>query len=438
MNWSRWSAADRQGCPPPTTFVASGFRVTIFDQNAELGGMLRYAIPAYRLPRDILDAEIARLLATGITFEPHRKLGRDIHLGELRQSFAAVFLGPGCQKPRDWTVEGADTVDSPTGLDLLLEWLNFGSLAAKGKRVVVHGGGNTAIDVSRILKWAGAAEVHVVAASSLPGSPGAPAADIMAAFPREVEQAEEEGVVFHPHHTLSRLIVRNGHVAAAEIAAVGKVAGRDHRTRRVTFTGTENIISADLVVPAIGEVVDPAGFNGTLGRDGIIAAETDGMVGGDGRGVCRRRRARQSRHGDGGDRRRATRGGGDRSLPSRRGPANESPPSTIGPESLNLAYFLPAARQEGVVLPVDARSPDEEIEGGLARGAFLNEASRCFSCGSCLACDNCWTFCPEPAVLKTAATMHDGSRYVFDYDYCKGCGICARECPTGFIAMVDE
>src|SRR5690606_11886341 len=137
------------------------------------------------------------------------------------------------QKAREWGVDGAETVDAPGGLHLLLEWLNFGASPAPGKRIVVHGGGNTAIDVARVLKFAGAVEVHVVAASLLPGTAGAAPSDIMAAFPREVEQALEEGIVFHPGHTLSRIIVRNGHVAGVEIAAVGKVTGRDHRVRRV-------------------------------------------------------------------------------------------------------------------------------------------------------------------------------------------------------------
>ena len=416
-----------------------GYRVTIFDQNAELGGMLRYAIPAYRLPRDVLDAEIARLMATGIRFEPHKRLGRDIHLDDLRRDFSAVFLAPGCQKSREWAVEGAETVNSPTGLDLLLEWLNFGKAPATGKRVVVHGGGNTAIDVARVLQWSGAAEVHVVAASSLPDSPGVATSDIMAAFPREVAQAAEEGVIFHPGHTLSRLIVRNGHVSAAEVTAVGKVVGEDRKVRRIAFEGTENVILADLVVPAIGEVVEPFGMGPLIGANGFLKGDqstgtmrdvTGVFAGGDALG---NRGTVTAAIGDG----RRSAEAIDRFL---RGDSELHPeaPEIVGVDELNLHYFAPARRHEGSVLPVAQRAPDVEAEGGLDGKALAEEAQRCLSCGNCLACDNCWTFCPEPAVLKTASPVADGSRYVFDYEYCKGCGICARECPSGFIAMEDE
>jgi 2-oxoacid:acceptor oxidoreductase delta subunit (pyruvate/2-ketoisovalerate family) len=416
-----------------------GFQVTIFDQNAELGGMLRYAIPAYRLPRDVLDAEIARILATGVRFEPRRRLGRDIRLDELRAEHAAVFLAPGCQSPREWGVEGAETVDSPTGLDLLLEWLNLGRAPAQGKRIVVHGGGNTAVDVARILRFAGAAEVHIVAASYRPDDPDVAASDRMAAFPREVTQAAEEGIIFHPGHTLSRLIVRGGHVTAAEITAVGKVPGRDRRVRRVTFEGTENVIPADLVVPAIGEVVDPAGFEMLVRSNGFIAAGAHGGVDGNpglfaGGDALGNRGTVTAAIGDGRQAAIAI----ERYLSGDPDAAVEPAPDVVGADRLNLRYFLPGVRHEGAVMPVTRRAADHEIESGLAVPVLREEAARCLSCGNCLACDNCWTFCPEPAVLKTPVATADGSRYLFDYDYCKGCGICARECPTGFIRMEDE
>lgn len=416
----------------------NGYRVTLFDEGAAPGGLLASAIPIYRLPRDVLDAEVSRLLETGIEFRLHTRLGRDIHLDELREGFDAVFLAPGCHMPRAWTVDGAESVDSPIALDLLREWLNVGELPGEGKRVVIHGGGNTAIDIARILRWTGTAEVHVVTASALPGDPEAPPEDQMAAFGREVALALEEGVVIHPHHTLTRVIVEDGHVAGAEISAVRKLPGRDDHTHRIAFEGTERVIDADLVVPAVGEVVDPGGLEGVIAAEGFIAADDVGRVpghtgvfaGGDALGT---RGTVSASIGDG---RRAAEAI-DRFIQGAPDAAEE-PKTAIGIEGLNLHYFEQAARREGPVREMSERGPDLEIEGPLSDTLAREEALRCMSCGDCLACDNCWTFCPDSAVLKTQEVASDGSHYVFDYDYCKGCGLCARECPSGFIAMIEE
>ena len=105
---------------------------------------------------------------------------------------------------------------------------------------------------------------------------------------------------------------------------------------------------------------------------------------------------------------------------------------------LNMEYFEPAPRAEQPLLPAEKRHREEEIESGLGGSEAAREAGRCLSCGSCMSCDNCWTLCPDMAVLKTREPVADGSLYVFDYDYCKGCGLCARECPSGYIVMQAE
>ena len=107
-------------------------------------------------------------------------------------------------------------------------------------------------------------------------------------------------------------------------------------------------------------------------------------------------------------------------------------------DQLNMEYFEPARREEQDLLPVQERVGEAEIERGLTALQAAHEAHRCFACGNCLRCDNCWTLCPDSAVLKTQEVTGDGSFYVFDYDYCKGCGLCAVECPTGYIAIVSE
>jgi len=110
----------------------------------------------------------------------------------------------------------------------------------------------------------------------------------------------------------------------------------------------------------------------------------------------------------------------------------------MGFDGLNTAYYPGASRASVAKLPVSERTFEAEIEGSIGRAEALAEAQRCLSCGNCLACDNCWTMCPDNAVIKTAELASDGSHYVFDYDYCKGCGLCAEECPTGYIQSVPE
>jgi Pyruvate/2-oxoacid:ferredoxin oxidoreductase delta subunit len=119
-------------------------------------------------------------------------------------------------------------------------------------------------------------------------------------------------------------------------------------------------------------------------------------------------------------------------------PAATGGAELLGYERLNLNYFVPAPRPHGPTLDVAQRTCSDEIDRGLDQQQVLGEGRRCFSCGNCLACDNCWTLCPDVAVLKTRDIAADGSHYVFDYGYCKGCGLCSHECPTGYIAMEPE
>jgi len=217
-----------------------------------------------------------------------------------------------------------------------------------------------------------------------------------------------------------------------------KLRQPDGRLRRVEFEGTETVLHVDQVIPAIGQVVDPEGVQPLIGqRDFFKVDEWGGFpkhpgiyTGGDARGD---RGTVSEAIGDG---RRAAIAidayirGIDLPLPERREP--------IGFDKLNLNYFEHGTRARESLLPVELRKQYEEIEGGLNPNQIRAEAERCFSCGNCFACDNCWTFCPDESVLKAREVASDGTHYVFDYDYCKGCGLCASECPCGFIAMIDE
>lgn len=418
----------------------AGVRSVVYDRLPLAGGLLRSAIPLYRLPRRVLDAELARLFDSGIVFRPRIRLGHDLHLDDLERSYDAVVLCPGLHAPRPWSPAGQMPSDLHTGLALLQEWVDVGAAPLDGRVVVVHGGGNTAVDVARLAVRAGAREVHLVTTRALPGSADAAGPeDVVQAFPREVAQAIEEGVIVHPHTTVTRLVIRGGRLEAVELAAVRALPGEDGRTRRVAFEGTERVLAADMVVPATGEVAETDGFAALPRRGDGFASGPDGRVPG---------RAKLFLAGDA-----AGRGGsisaavGDGARVAaevlrylaRPAPHDPRPAEAIGFGHLAVGYFEPAPRNAPGVLAVPERlADDREIEQALDAQAAAREWTRCFSCGNCLACDNCWVFCPDSAVLKTREVASDGSHYIFDYDFCKGCGVCAAECPTGYIAMVDE
>ncbi|HUW98543.1 MAG TPA: FAD-dependent oxidoreductase [Acidiferrobacter sp.] len=414
-----------------------GLRATLIEQLPAAGGAMRTALPCYRLPRDVLDAEIERLMAIGITFLPNTALGRDLSLTELQEQYAAVFLGPGRNRSRPWSVDGRTPDDLHSALTLLREWIAFGSLPEIHSAAIV-GGGSSAIDMSRVLARAGA-QVHIVSLEALPG-PGVPHAAAMKATARDIRQAQEEGVILHTEHSVHRLILRGEKVVGVELVRVKNVTQDNGRFEIVPFEGTETVLHVDQVIPAIGQEVEPAGMENLLDRHHFFAVDELGrhperaglFVGGDAR-----RNAWGTTSGAIGDGRRAAtaiytyaRGEtGNQAAPQ---------PEAIGFAGLNIHYFEPAARaEEPELLPQD-RVGNAEIAGGLAAEQVITEAGRCFSCGSCMVCDNCWTLCPDQAVLKTRERPASGPPYIVDYDYCKGCGLCAHECPTGYIAMAPE
>ncbi|MCP5142219.1 MAG: FAD-dependent oxidoreductase [Gammaproteobacteria bacterium] len=413
-----------------------GLRPTLFDKNPSAGGTCLTAIPSYRLPREVLGAEVEHLLSLPIDYRPRTILGRDVSIEELRADFAATILAPGQQQPRPWSVDGVTPKDLHQGLDLLESWNSLQTAPAPFSAAVV-GAGNTAIDVARVLKRAGVTEVHVISHKAKPG-PGVPEDDVMPALAREIAEALEEGIHIHEHRGVRRLILRGERVVGVEMVHMKKLRRANGRLSRVAFDGTETVLHCDQVIPAVGQVLDTRGFESLLDAHGWfdlddvmrVAGQRDVFVAGDAGGNAGTVTAAVGQG-------RVT-AGAVAQLVRGHEPTIEAPRLAVPFSALNVHYHESAPRAEERVLPVAERGESNEVDLGLDRLDVEAEARRCLSCGNCMACDNCWTLCPDSAVLKTREIASDGSHYVFDYDYCKGCGLCAAECPCGYIEMIED
>jgi NADH-quinone oxidoreductase subunit F len=229
-----------------------GYEVTVFEELPEPGGMLISAIPEYRLPREIIKGEIDAILAYGITLKTNTRIGRDITIDQLQQEFDAIFMGVGAQKGRKLNIYGEDKykgiIDS---IDFLKE-INFGNRTKPGDKVVVIGGGNSAIDAARVAVRVGAAEVSIAYRRTR---------EEMPAFTEEVEAAEEEGIKIHYLVAPKRIIGNGDHVTGLECirTELGKPDSSGRR-RPHPVEGSEFIIPCDVIVPSISQEPDITDF----------------------------------------------------------------------------------------------------------------------------------------------------------------------------------
>ncbi len=393
-----------------------GHAVTIREAGPMAGGMMRFGIPRYRLPREILDAEVQRILALGVRLECEAKVTNI--LGAMRDGgFDAAFLAVGAHIGRRAYIpagEAAHVLDAVT----LLRSMEGQERPMLGRRVVVYGGGDTAMDVARTAKRLGASEAVVVYRRTR---------DRMPAHDVEIEEAEEEGVMMKWLSTIRR-------------AEQGKLLLEKMELDESGFpqpTGELEELMADSLVLALGQEADLSLLDGVPGlqiEDGVVQVDARMMTGHAGIFA-------------GGDmvpaERTVTVGVGHGKQAARnidawlRDTAFVHPPEPelASFDKLNVWYYAEAPKTVAPRLDAIRRqSSFEEVTQGLDEANALFEARRCLSCGNCFGCDNCYGVCPDNAVLKVL----EGDGYAFDLDYCKGCGICVEECPCGAIEMIPE
>jgi 2-oxoacid:acceptor oxidoreductase delta subunit (pyruvate/2-ketoisovalerate family) len=393
-----------------------GHHVRLVDSAPMLGGMMRYGIPAYRLPRAVLDAEITRIVALGVDVELGHTV-QDIE-GERRDGgFDAVFLAVGAQLGRRVEIPAGD---SSRVLDAvsLLHRVAAGDPPRLGRRVVVYGGGDTALDAARTTHRLGATDAVVVYRRNR---------EHMPAHGDELEEALVEGVTMRWLSTVSRF--------DGDRLVLEKMRLDDEGFPEPT--GEFEELDADSLVLALGQDTDLS----LLGQatdvavdDGVVevlptmmTGERGVFAGGD--AVPSERTATVAiGHG-----KRAARG--IDAFVSGRAPDDARRHELATFDRVNTWYFSDAPRTRRPELERARRqSTFDEVVGGLTEENALFEARRCLSCGNCFECDNCFGVCPDNAVIKLGRSL----RYEFDYDFCKGCGICVQECPCGAIDMVPE
>ena len=393
-----------------------GHRVAIYEAGPMAGGMMRFGIPKYRLPREVLDAEIARILDLGIELELNAKV--DNILDSMRAgAFDAAFLAVGAHIAKRAYIPAGEAAKILDAVQVLRS-MEGEDKPLLGRRVVVYGGGNTALDVARTAKRLGATESIIVYRRTR---------DRMPAHDFEVEEAIEEGVMMKWLSTIKRM--EEGSITVEKMAL--------DATGFPQPTGEFETLTADSLVLALGQEVDLSlleGVPGLLTKDGVVQVGRNMMTGcagifAGGDMVPSERTVtvavghgkKAARHID------AWLGGAPYAQVEKHQLATF--------DKLNTWYYADAPKTVRPMLELARRTTTfEEVQHGLDETNALYETRRCLPCGNCFECDNCYGVCPDNAVIK----LGPGRRFQFNYDYCKGCGVCAQECPCGAIAMVPE
>ena len=393
-----------------------GYEVTVFDANPQAGGMIRYGIPKYRMPREKLRAEVARIEAMGVEIELGTRID-DVLATKREGRFDAVFLCIGAQLPRRVEIASDGEIPILDAAAVLRDTELDNPNQLKGE-VVVYGGGNTAMDVARTAIRMGALSVTVIVFEARAHMP---------AHSFEVKEAQEEGAVLRCLRSIKRV---DGRFVTLERM-------RETHENWPEPTGEFDRVEADVVVLAVGQDID-IGFLGTVPGveikdgiaqiDGAMRTGADGIFAGGDMVPSLRTVTTAIGHG-----KKAA-----RNIDAYLQGEKYSPPEkreVAAFDKLNTWYYTDAPRTVRPMLDVVRRKTGfAEVIGDLDGENAAFEARRCMSCGNCFECDNCYGVCPDNAITK----LGPGKRFEFKHDYCKGCSICATECPCGAIKMVAE
>ena len=410
-----------------------GYAVTILEKSPKAGGLNRGGIPDWVLPQRVLDREIERLLELGITIRTNTEVGKDVSWDDLKKNYDACVLAVGLTEPNSVRAEGENKDGVIYGLPFLRD-IGMGTSNVKlGRNVTVIGGGNTAIDCAREALRQGAEDLTMITVERNPKE--------MPCVPEDLHDMMEEGVVLM-HARAMTAVLGNGRVEALQLYPARFSGAVNASPILIDREAPAERFPTDNVIIAVGQHASlawlPAEFKnergtiridrfGRLGDTMFFAAGDIAQVAsgqplmvvnavGDGKRVAFSL---------------------DRVL--RKEPLQERmvPIDVITDLArMNMTYFphFPRLKQE-TLLPTFRRHTQEEVIQGFSGNQAFEEANRCFSCGTCNACDNCYLVCPEPCIVRS---VRSNGLYRILTDYCKGCRVCIEECPTGCLESVPE
>jgi len=432
----------------------SGYRVTLFEAKSELGGMLRFGIPCYRLPRSVLDGEIERIRSLGIQTRLETTVGKDPSWKDL-ESFDAVFISIGLQSGTTLFETDGSEADILTGLDFLADPQRW-SLEDDTQKTLIIGGGNVAIDVARnLLRLCQGREGNITVL--VPES-----RDQMPALPEEIKEALEEGVAILNGWAPHKLHRGNGGSFSLDFCRAEVRIDEESGTVEIIRVGEEiQKYTADRIIVAIGQTMKSdnlpegieiehgkivtdrfgrtslprvfAGGDAIGGKAFVADAVASGKMGALSISCFIESRDVETMF-------QAHRIGNGQAFPFQHlieGPEKNSVDlkRVVSFDQINTLFFSEGVRHNADELEPEARKKTfEEIISALDSARMDEEISRCFKCGTCIDCEICLDFCPDISIIKDAKL----GIYSFDTDYCKGCGVCSVACPRNVIEMVRE
>jgi len=477
--------------------LLKGHDATIFDEREHLGGMMRYGIPGYRTPRDVLDGEINRIINMGVEVKMKTKVGVDVKVEDLENDYDAILWAIGAQSGRPLPIAGADAPNCLTGVDFLAAF-NEGRLKLVSEKVVVVGGGDTSIDVASVARRLGhitnvnekdrpenivlGHTAHDVAASAVRQgaevvlTTRAPV-EKMNAAQHEVEDALREGV------SIQGCLSPTEVIKDADGRAIALRLQKLEDDGKTPIAGSEFDIKADLIVSAIGQTGDVRGIESLANKRGLMDADQHFQLKDKpGHFVCgdivrphllttaigqasiavesidhymkhedlRRRPKVDKHHFDLISKLREAGLSPSDYKPGEQWGTNESDFAIHNYEDRSRQEIIPSDKLFLVHFPFTPRFKrkekpvsSEEVLGNFSERmvvydneSAVEEAKRCMSCGMCFECDNCVIYCPQDAIFRVKKDKRTMGRYVdTDYNKCVGCHICADVCPTGYIDM---